>query len=101
MDKSQGLDGIYPRLLKKCNSCLSKPLSIIYQKSVDTGILLTDFKRANITPIFKKGCHNSTGYYRPVSITSLPCKPLESIIRDEMLGHLESIKCFQMIDMIN
>ena len=58
-DKSQGPDGINPRLLKECNSSLSKPLSIIYQKSVDTGILPTDFKTANITPIFKKGCRSS------------------------------------------
>ena len=68
-DKFQGPDGINPRLLMECNSSLSKPLSIIYQKSVDTGILPTDFKRANIiiTPIFKKGCHSSPGNYRPVS----------------------------------
>ena len=88
-DKSQGLDGINPNLLKECNSSLSNPLSIIYQKSVDTGILPTDFKRANVTPLFKKGCRSSTGNYRPVSMTSMPCKILELIIRDEMLGHLE------------
>ena len=66
MDKSQGRDGINPRLLKKCNSSLSKLISIILKKSVDTGILLTDFKRTNLTPIFKQGCHSSTGNYRLV-----------------------------------
>ena len=71
-DKSQGPDGINPRLLKECNSSLPKPLSIIYQKSVDTGISPSDFKTANIIPIFKKGFHSSTGNYRPVSITSAP-----------------------------
>ena len=88
MDKSQGPDRINPRLLKECNSSLSKPLLIFYQKSVDTGIFPTNFKTANITPIFKKGCHSSPGNYRPVSITSVVCKILESVIRDEMLGHL-------------
>ena len=52
----------------------------------------SDFKRANITPIFKKGSLSSPGNYRPVSITSVPCKILESIIRDEMLEHLERNK---------
>ena len=91
-DKSQGPDGINPRVLKECGSSLSKPLAVIYQKSLDTGILPSDFKRANITPIFKKGSRSSPGNYRPVSITSVPCKILESIIRDEMLEHLERNK---------
>ena len=42
-------------------------------------------------PIFKKGSHSSPGNYSPVSITSMPCKVLESIIR-EMLEHLERNK---------
>lgn len=91
-DKSQGPDGINPRLLKECNSSLSKPLAIIFQKSVDTGVVPIDFKCANITPIFKKGNRNSPGNYRPVSITSVPCKILESVVRDEMLDHLERNK---------
>ena len=31
-DKSQGPDGINPRVLKECGSSLSKPLAVIYQK---------------------------------------------------------------------
>ena len=65
---------------------------MIYQKSLDTGILPSDFKRANITPIFKKGSRSTPGNYRPVSITSVSCKVLESIIRGEILEHLERNK---------
>lgn len=88
VDKSQGPDGINPRILKECRNSMVKPLSIIFQKSVESGILPTAFKHANITPIFKSGSRSSPGNYRPVSITSVPCKILESIIRDEMLAHL-------------
>ena len=91
-DKSQGPDGINPRILKECRNSLTKPLTIIFQKSVETGILPSDFKQANITLICKKGSQSSPENYRPVSITSVPCKILGSIIRDEMLGHLESNK---------
>ena len=52
----------------------------------------TDFKTANFTPILKKVWRSSPGNYRPVSITSVPCKILESVFRDEMLGHLERNK---------
>jgi len=48
-----------------------------------------DWKRANVTPIFKKGSKADPGNYRPVSLTSVCCKMLESLIKDEMMSHLE------------
>ena len=45
-------------------------------------------KKANITPIYKKGSRSEAGNYRPVSLTSVVCKLLESIIRDQILGYL-------------
>ena len=45
---------------------------------------------ANVTPIYKKGSKNDAGNYRPVSLTSVPCKILESIMKDVMVDYLES-----------
>ena len=42
-----------------------------------------------MTPIFKKGSKASPGNYRPVSLTSVSCKILESIIKDDIVQHLE------------
>ena len=47
-----------------------------------------DWKCGNITPIFKKGPKSNPGNYRPVSLTSIPCKLLESIIKDKVTQHL-------------
>ena len=47
-----------------------------------------DWKMANVTPIFKKGSKSKAENYRPVSLTSIPCKVMESIIRDEIIDHL-------------
>ena len=47
-----------------------------------------DGKDANVTPIFKKGAKSSPDNYRPVSLTSVPCKIMESIMRDKMVDHL-------------
>ena len=53
-NKSAGPDGFYPLVLKRCANELSLPLSIIFQKSYDTGCLPEHWKLANITPIFEK-----------------------------------------------
>jgi hypothetical protein len=47
-----------------------------------------EWKSANVTPIFKKGTRSEPGNYRPVSLTSVCCKLLESILRDELMKHL-------------
>jgi len=39
--------------------------------------------------IFKKGNKNEASNYRPVSLTSVPCKILESIIKDAVVEQLE------------
>jgi hypothetical protein len=41
-----------------------------------------------VSPIFKKGTKGNPGNYRPVSLTSVPCKILESIIKDHLMDHL-------------
>ena len=45
-------------------------------------------KDAHISTIFKKGNKSEPGNYRPVSLTSIVCKLIESIIRDHITTHL-------------
>ena len=47
-----------------------------------------DWRRANVAPIFKKGSKSEAGNYRPVSLTSMICKVMESIIKDAVMEHL-------------
>jgi hypothetical protein len=61
---------------------------MIFRKSLDTCIVPKDWKKARVTPIFKKGVKMSPSNYRPVSLTSVPCKIMESLIKDEMMAHL-------------
>ena len=81
VDKSQGPDGLNLRLLKECSSSIVKPLFIIFKKSLETATLPEDFKQGN---------RNNPENYRPVSVTSIPCKILESLIRDSMVKHLKT-----------
>jgi hypothetical protein len=40
-----------------------------------------DWKMAQVIPIFKKEARNDKANYRPVSLTAIPCKIMESMIR--------------------
>ena len=89
-DKSPGPDGIHPLLLKTCAQSLARPLAIIFQKSYDSGQVPTDWKTAHIIPIYKKaGARSDAANYRPVSLTSVACKLMESIIKDALTHYLD------------
>ena len=94
VNKSPGPDLLHPRLLKELSDVLSYPLFIIFRKSVDLGILPEELKCANITALFKKGDKKCAGNYRPVSLTSVVCKVLESKIRGSIVEHMKSNKLF-------
>ncbi len=68
-----GPDGIKPSLLQQFSSSLITPLTIIFNKSLETGEVPEGWKKEYVTPIFKKGTKGCPGNYRPVSLTSVPC----------------------------
>jgi len=50
----------------------------------------TDWKRANVSPIYKKGNKRAAENYRPVSLASQYSNLMEAIIRDEIVEYLEA-----------
>jgi len=50
----------------------------------------TDWRMANVSPIYKKGKRSLAENYRPVSLTGQISKIFESIVRDAFVSHLES-----------
>jgi len=65
-----------------------KHMFLIYSKSLKSGELPLDWKLAEVTAIHKKGSKNDRTNYRPVSLTSVCCKILESLIRDHVMHYL-------------
>jgi hypothetical protein len=88
-NKSPGTDGIHPLFLKECAAQISVPLSIIFKESLKSGMVPSIWKDANVTPIFKKGKKCDPSNYRPISLTAIPCKVFEKIIKKTMIKHLE------------
>ena len=68
-NKSPGVDGIPPKLLKEIVEQISTPLAKLFNLSLEEGIVPSEWKEANITPLFKKGLRNMPENHRPVSLT--------------------------------
>ena len=88
-NKSPGPDEIHPRVLKELAKELAYPLKLLFDKSFDQGIIPSDWKEAEVRPLFKKGEKSNPGNYRPVSLTSVVCKVFEGFIRDALCDHLK------------
>ena len=87
-NKPPGVDGIPPKLLKEIVGQISTPLAKLFKLSLEEGIVPSAWSQANITPLFKKVLRSKLENYRPVSLTSVVCKLLETLIRDHMVEFL-------------
>ena len=83
-----GPDKIGPQILKETADVLSAPLSVIFNRSLQESMVPDDWRKANVTPVFKSGSRASPCNYRPISLTCIICKIMESIIRDGIVLHL-------------
>ena len=92
--KSPGPDGIHPRVLKELSDTLTTPLTILFKASADQKIVPEEWKTATVSAIYKKGNKKQPGNYRPVSLTCICCKIMESIFRDQLVEHMKDNKLF-------
>ena len=82
----QGRGSKWNTCLGECEKELSVPLAAILPKSIADAKIPLEWKKANVVPIHKKSDRSKVDNYRPVSLTSLVCKVLESIIKDDIFS---------------
>ena len=95
--KAAGPDEISPWVLKTTAQEIGSALTIIFQRSLDTGVVPQDWLYANITPIFKKGDRTNPANYRSVNLTSVCSKIMEHVLHTNIMNHLDTheILCYQ------
>ena len=86
-EKSPGHDNWHPYFLREIADVFCIPLSFLFNKSLKEGAH-EKWLKAIITAIYKKGARSDPGNYRPISLTSVISKVMESPIRNELLIHL-------------
>ena len=87
VNKSPGPDSLHPRVLNELQNVIPGVLSKIFKYSYEHGVLPEDWKTSNVSVIYKKGKKNSVENYRPISLTCITCKVMESIIRDQVMSY--------------
>ena len=95
-NKSPGPDDLHPKALKELINVITEPLTIIFNVSKDTGIVPNIWKLGNIVALFKKKKEPKTdpGNYRPVSLTSIICKLMEKLVKNQIVSHMTKNKLF-------
>ena len=96
--KSPCHDEICPRVLKECKDVISELLALLVWMSLGSGEVPVMWRRqASVVPILKKGDKTLTSYYRPVSLSSIVDKLMESI-REKSIGeHLDKTQLDKLL----
>ena len=71
-------------IIKICNTSICKPLKLIFQSCLESGKFLTEWKKANVVLVHKKGGKQTLKNYQPISLFPIAGKIFESLLYDRM-----------------
>lgn len=92
--KACGPDNIPPSILKQCTSELSIPIAILINKSLQDGALPPNWKVQISHRFLRKENKTSPGNHCPVSLTSVVCQVMVSVLCDYFIEQFKANKLF-------
>ena len=93
-DKAAGTNSIIPVVLKQLKTEIAPVICVLFEKTLQTGQLPSDWKKAQVCPLFKKGDKTESSNYRPISLTCILCNVMEHTIASDLSKHLNKHNTF-------
>ena len=87
---SSGKDEISNKLLKSIKDEIAKPLTIIINQSLKTGVFPDPLKIAKVKPLYKKGDNFCLNNYRPISLLPTISKIFERVMFAQLYSYLNA-----------
>ena len=87
---SSGHDLISSKCIQSIKNSICKPLSIVFNKSFETGIIPKHMKIAKVIPIYNCKENNEMGNYRPISLLPSISKIIEKLVHKRLYSFCEN-----------
>ena len=81
---SCGYDNLSTKIIKPLKDSLIKPLTLIINQILNTGVFPSQLKIAKVIPIFKKDDNKLFNNYRPISLLPVLSKVVEKVISSQI-----------------
>ena len=85
LNKSHGHDMLSIRMIKLCGNSICKPLSITFNDCLKEEKFPSDWEKAHVVPVHKKGVKRCLKNYRLITLLLICSKILERLIYNELL----------------
>ena len=93
-NKAARLDSIKPIILKELRLEIAPVICLLFEKSLKTGQLPSEWTKAQVCPLYKKGDKTDPANYRHISLTCILYKVMEHVIASNISRHITSIISF-------
>ena len=77
------------KILKELHHEIAPILTLIFNLSLETGVVPIDWRTADVVPVYKKGSKSKASNYRPISLTCIASKLLEHILVSNIMSHFD------------
>ena len=86
--KATGPDGIPACILKECSEQIMPSLCSLFNHSLRTGRFRSEWKSADVTPVYKKDLLEPAENYRPISLLPIVSKVMERCVCNRLYSHV-------------
>ena len=81
---------MHPQILIELVDLVSKPLALLVNKTMGEECILQDWKMTYVSLIFEKEAKNNADNCRPISLMSIMCKLIDSLVKNMIMTHMRA-----------